>query len=50
MRRGFLYLVAILDWHIHKELNRRISNRLEADFCAEALTEAIHTFGSPVMT
>jgi len=47
MRRGFLYLVAIMDWHTRKVLAWRISNTLEADFCVEALNEAIHTFGPP---
>ncbi|SET99619.1 Integrase core domain-containing protein [Paracoccus homiensis] len=47
MRRGFLYLVAIMDWHTRKVLSWRISNTLEADFCVEALTEAIHKFGPP---
>ena len=41
MRRGFLYLVAIMDWHNRKVLSWRISNTLEADFCVEALNEAI---------
>ena len=45
MRRGFLYLVAIMDWHTRKVLAWRISNTLEADFCVEALNEAIHRFG-----
>ena len=47
MRRGFLYLVAIMDWHTRKILAWRISNTLEADFCVEALNEAIHKFGPP---
>lgn len=47
MRRGFLYLVAIIDWFTRKVLAWRISNTLEADFCVEALNEAIHRFGSP---
>ncbi|MFX4295948.1 IS3 family transposase [Pseudosulfitobacter pseudonitzschiae] len=47
MRRGFLYLVAIMDWHTRKVLAWRISNTLEADFCVEALNEAIHKFGLP---
>ena len=47
MRRGFLYLVAIMDWHTRKVLAWRISNTLEADFCVEALNEAIARFGSP---
>ena len=47
MRKGFLYLVAIMDWHTRKVLAWRISNTLEADFCVEALNEAIHKFGPP---
>ncbi|MDX1744291.1 MAG: IS3 family transposase [Ruegeria sp.] len=47
MRRGFLYLVAIMDWHTRKVLAWRISNTLEADFCVEALNEAIARFGTP---
>lgn len=47
MRRGFLYLVAIMDWHTRKVLSWRISNTLEADFCVEALNEAMHKFGPP---
>ena len=47
MRRGFLYLVAIMDWHTRKVLAWRISNTLEADFCVDALNEAIAKFGPP---
>ena len=47
MRRGFLYLVAIMDWSTRKVLAWRISNTLEADFCVAALNEAIHRFGPP---
>ncbi len=47
MRRGFLYLVAIMEWHTRKVLAWRILNTLEAEFCVDALNEAIHTFGSP---
>jgi len=47
MRRGFLYLVAIMDWHTRKVLAWRISNTLEAAFCVDALNEAIHKFGPP---
>ncbi|MBG6174923.1 putative transposase [Labrenzia sp. EL_208] len=46
MRRGFLYLVAIMDWFTRKVLAWRISNTLGADFCVEALNEAIHKFGA----
>ncbi len=47
MRRGFLYLVAIMDWYTREVLAWRISNTLEVDFCIEALNEAIHKFGPP---
>jgi transposase InsO family protein len=47
MRRGFLYLVAVMDWFTRKVLAWRISNTLEADFCIEALNEAVHRFGPP---
>jgi putative transposase len=47
MWRGFLYLVAIMDWSTRKVLAWRISNTLEADFCVEALNEAVHRFGPP---
>ena len=38
MRRGFLYLVAIMDWHTRKVLAWRISNTLEAEFCPSRQT------------
>lgn len=47
MRRGLLYLVAIMDWHTRMVLSWRISNTLDADFCVEALNEAIYRFGQP---
>jgi len=47
MRRGFLYLVAIMDWYSRKVLAWRLSNTLEADFCVEALKEAIAKYGKP---
>jgi len=47
MRRGFLYLVAVMDWATRKVLTWRLSNTLEADFCVEALNEAISRFGAP---
>lgn len=47
MRKGFLYLVAIMDWFSRKMLAWRISNTLEVEFCLEALSEAIHKFGPP---
>ncbi|MGB0412340.1 MAG: IS3 family transposase [Pikeienuella sp.] len=47
MRRGFLYLVAIMDWHSRKVLSWRLSNSMNADFCVEALKEAIAKHGKP---
>ncbi|WP_156477579.1 IS3 family transposase [Falsihalocynthiibacter arcticus] len=47
MHRGFLYLVAIMDWHSRKVLSWRLSNSMEADFCVEALNEAIAKYGKP---
>jgi putative transposase len=41
MKRGFLYLVAIIDWYSRYVLAWRLSNTLEADFCVEALREAL---------
>lgn len=47
MARGFLYLVAIMDWHSRKVLSWRLSNTLTADFCVAALDEALRRFGPP---
>ena len=41
MSRGFLYLVAVMDWHSRYMLAWRLCNTLEAGFCAEALEEAL---------
>ena len=40
LQHGFMYLVAILDWHSRYVLAWRLSNTLESDFCVEALQEA----------
>ncbi len=47
MRKGFLYLVSIMDCFTRKVLDWRISNTLEAEFCLDALNDAIHKFGPP---
>ena len=47
MRHGFLYLVAIMDWYSRKVLAWRLSNCMEADFCVEALKEALAQHGPP---
>ena len=41
MDRSFLYLVAIMDWYSRYVLAWRLSNTLDADFCVEALEEAL---------
>ncbi len=40
VQRGFLYLVAIMDWATRRVLSWRLSNTLDAGFCVEALAEA----------
>ena len=47
MARGFVYLVAIMDWHSRKVLSWRVSNTLDTSFCIEALEEAIEQHGTP---
>ena len=46
---GFVYLVAILDLYSRKVLSWRLSNSLDADFCVEALEEAIMNYGVPAI-
>jgi putative transposase len=47
MSHGFMYLVAVIDWHSRKILSWRVSNTLESDFCIEALQEALNRHGKP---
>ena len=47
MRRGFLYLVAVMDWATRKVLSWRVSNTLDVEFCLQALEEALARFGRP---
>jgi putative transposase len=47
MSHGFMYLVAVIDWHSRKILSWRASNTLESDFCIEALLEALSRYGRP---
>ena len=47
VRRGFLYLVAIMDWATPKVLAWRLSNAVDTSFCFEALNEAIAKYGTP---
>lgn len=49
MRRGFLYLVAVMDWFSRRVLAWRLSNTMEVDFCIEAIEEAMARFGRPAI-
>jgi len=47
VRRGFLYLIAIMDWATRHVLAWRLSNTMDAGFCVEALHEAMARYGKP---
>ena len=47
MTRGYMYLIAIMDWATRKVLSWRISNTLDTRFCVEALKEALFKYGAP---
>jgi putative transposase len=47
MAHGFVYLAAVVDWFSRKILSHRVSITMEADFCIEALEEALIQHGKP---
>jgi transposase InsO family protein len=47
MARGYVHLIAIVDWFSRRVLAWRLSITLETDFCIEALEEALTRFGAP---
>ena len=47
MRKGFVYLAAVIDWCSRKVLSWRVSITMETDFCIEAVEEAIQRYGTP---
>ena len=47
MRRGFLYLVAVMDWWSRSVLSWRLSNTMDAGFCVDALDGALRRYGRP---
>ena len=47
MARGFVYLAVVMDWFSRKVLSWRLSITMEADFCVEALEEAMARYGRP---
>ena len=48
-KKGFGYLVAVMDWYSRRVLSWRISNTLDTAFCIEALKEALMKFGPPAI-
>ena len=47
LKRGFIYLTAVIDWYSRYVLSWRISTTLERHFCIEAVTDAIEKYGYP---
>jgi putative transposase len=47
MRKGFVYLAAVLDWATRRVLSWKLSNSLTTDFCIEAVEEALQRHGRP---
>jgi putative transposase len=47
MAKGFVYLIAVMDWFSRRVLAWRVSITLDADFCVEALRDAMHRYGQP---
>lgn len=47
LARGFVYLVAIIDWYSRKVLAWRLSNTMDTGFCLDCLDQALQTYGNP---
>ena len=47
LERGFVYLVAVMDWYSRKVLSWRLSNTPDSGFCVDCLEQALQTFGAP---
>jgi putative transposase len=47
MARGFLYLVAVIDWASRAVLAWRLSNTIDSGFCVAALEESLERYGKP---
>jgi putative transposase len=47
LARGFVYLIAIIDWYSRRVLSWRISNSMEAVFCVDCLEDALRNYGKP---
>jgi len=49
MAKGFIYLVAVMDWHFRRVLSRRVSTTKDTQFCVDALEEAVERYDCPEM-
>lgn len=47
LARGFVYLVAVIDWYSRKVLSWRLSNTLDSGFCVDCLAQALQAYGKP---
>lgn len=47
LARGFVYLVAVIDWYSRKVLAWRLSNTLDSGFCVDCLEQALQAYGTP---
>jgi putative transposase len=47
LSKGFMYLVAVMDWYSRKVLSFKLSNTLDADFCVAAVKKALDQYGPP---
>jgi len=47
MARGYVYLAAVMDWFARRILTWRVSITLSADFCVDAVDEALRLYGRP---
>ena len=47
LARGFVYLVAVIDWYSRKVLAWRVSNTLDSGFCVDCLEQALQVYGAP---
>ena len=47
MAKGFVYLVAVMDWFSRRVLAWRLSTGMDAGFCVEVLQEALEQYGAP---
>jgi len=49
LNKGFLYLIAVMDWHSRKVLSWKLSNSMERGFCTQAVINAIDVYGIPTI-